>query len=169
MRSHYCGHVDRTLIGQNVVVAGWVHRRRDHGGVIFVDLRDREGLVQVVFDPDDAEMFADAERLRPEFVLSVEGRVRERPEGTINPTMPTGEIEIEVTELVARIQRTFFALPERIAGKNDGVRSPVKKPLSARLEITPGKKTIPSIQAHLDPGPFENGSFFLVLFLRREP
>ena len=94
MRSHYCGHVDRTLIGQNVVVAGWVHRRRDHGGVIFVDLRDREGLVQVVFDPDDAEMFADAERLRPEFVLSVEGRVRERPEGTINPTMPTGEIEV---------------------------------------------------------------------------
>jgi aspartyl-tRNA synthetase len=99
MRSHYCGHVDRSLVGQTVVVAGWVHRRRDHGGVIFVDLRDREGLVQVVFDPDDAEMFAEAERLRGEFVLAVEGRVRDRPEGTINPAMATGEIEILATRL----------------------------------------------------------------------
>jgi len=99
MRSHYCGHVDRSLIGQNVVVAGWVHRRRDHGGVIFVDLRDREGLVQVVFDPDRAEIFAEAERIRGEYVLRVEGRVRERPEGTINPSMATGEIEILASEL----------------------------------------------------------------------
>jgi aspartyl-tRNA synthetase len=99
MRSHYCGHVDRSSIGRDVVVAGWVHRRRDHGGVIFVDLRDREGLVQVVFDPDNAAMFAEAERIRGEYVLSVKGRVRERPEGTINPAMPTGEIEILATEL----------------------------------------------------------------------
>jgi aspartyl-tRNA synthetase len=91
--------VNRTLIGREVVVAGWVHRRRDHGGVIFIDLRDREGIVQVVFDPSDARTFAEAERLRSEFVLSVKGRVRERPEGTINPAMPTGEVEIVALEL----------------------------------------------------------------------
>ena len=99
MRSHYCGHVDRSLIGREIVVAGWVHRRRDHGGVIFVDLRDREGLVQVVFDPDDAETFAEAERIRGEYVLSVKGRVRERPAGTVNPAMATGEVEILALEL----------------------------------------------------------------------
>ena len=94
MRSHYCGQVNRALIGREIRVAGWVHRRRDHGGVIFIDLRDREGLLQVVFDPDNAAMFAEAERLRGEFVLAVEGRVRERPAGTINPNMPTGEVEL---------------------------------------------------------------------------
>lgn len=99
MRSHYCGHIDSSLIGQELSVAGWVHRRRDHGGVIFVDLRDREGLLQVVFDPDDPEMFAQAERIRGEYVLHVRGRLRQRPEGTINPDMPTGEVELLATEL----------------------------------------------------------------------
>ena len=99
MRSHYCGQVDRSQIGEEITVAGWVHRRRDHGGVIFVDLRDREGLLQVVFDPDTPEMFAEAERLRGEYVLSVHGRLRERPEGTINPELPTGEVELLATEL----------------------------------------------------------------------
>ncbi len=99
MRSHYCGHVDRSLIGRDIAVAGWVHRRRDHGGVIFVDLRDREGLVQIVFDPDSPEIFEVAERLRSEYVLSVEGRVRERPEGTVNPNMATGEVEIVAARL----------------------------------------------------------------------
>jgi aspartyl-tRNA synthetase len=99
MRSHYCGHVDSSLIGQEISVAGWVHRRRDHGGVIFVDLRDREGVLQVVFDPDDAEMFALAERIRGEYVLRVHGRLRQRPDGTINPDMPTGEVELLATEL----------------------------------------------------------------------
>src|SRR5262249_21143173 len=80
-------------------VAGWVHRRRDHGGVIFIDLRDREGLLQVVFDPDRAEMFAEAERLRSEFVLAVEGRLRERPAGTINPNLPSGEVELLASKL----------------------------------------------------------------------
>ncbi len=80
MRSHYCGQVDEKLIGQTVEVAGWVHRRRDHGGIIFVDLRDREGLLQVVFDPDAAEVFREAERLRNEFVIRVKGRcARGRP------------------------------------------------------------------------------------------
>jgi aspartyl-tRNA synthetase len=82
------------LLGQEVVLCGWVHRRRDHGGVIFIDLRDREGIVQVVFDPDTEEAFATAEHVRSEFVLRVEGRVRERPEGTINPEMVTGRVEV---------------------------------------------------------------------------
>lgn len=99
MRSHYCGQVDSSHIGEEIAVAGWVHRRRDHGGVIFVDLRDREGLLQVVFDPADPDTFAEAERLRGEYVLAVRGRVRERPEGTINPDLATGEVELEATEL----------------------------------------------------------------------
>ena len=99
MRSHYCGDVEQSLIGEEVSVCGWVHRRRDHGGVIFVDLRDREGLLQIVFDPDRPDIFADAERIRSEFVLSVRGRVRERPEGTINPKMKTGHVEVLAQEL----------------------------------------------------------------------
>jgi aspartyl-tRNA synthetase len=99
MRSHYCGQVDQKLIGEKVTVAGWVHRRRDHGGVIFVDLRDREGLLQVVFDPDRPEIFAEAERLRSEFVLAVSGKVRGRPEGTVNPNMATGQVELLAEEL----------------------------------------------------------------------
>ena len=99
MRSHYCGHVDRALIGEEIAVAGWVHRRRDHGGVIFVDLRDREGLLQVVFDPSDPDTFAEAERLRGEYVLAVRGRVRARPEGTVNPDLATGEVELEASKL----------------------------------------------------------------------
>jgi aspartyl-tRNA synthetase len=100
MRSHYCGHVDRTLVASAISVAGWVHRRRDHGGVIFIDLRDREGLLQVVFDPDQPQMFAEAERLRGEYVLAVEGTVRDRPEGTVNPSLATGEVELLATKLV---------------------------------------------------------------------
>ncbi len=99
MRSHYCGDVKDEAIGQEVTVAGWVHRRRDHGGVIFVDLRDREGLLQVVFDPDFEEIFTVAERIRSEYVLEITGTVRERPEGTINPDMPTGRVELLAREL----------------------------------------------------------------------
>ncbi len=99
MRSHYCGQVNETLIGQDVEVCGWVHRRRDHGGVIFIDLRDREGLLQIVFDPDRPEIFAEAERIRGEYVLAVKGLVRERPDGTINPQMKTGQVEVLANEL----------------------------------------------------------------------
>jgi aspartyl-tRNA synthetase len=94
MRSHYCGQVNLSLVGESIAVAGWVHRRRDHGGVIFVDLRDRDGLLQVVFDPDEPSVFETAELLRGEYVISVEGRVRERPQGTVNPTLATGEVEL---------------------------------------------------------------------------
>jgi aspartyl-tRNA synthetase len=99
MRSHYCGQVNAAAIGHDVTVAGWVHRRRDHGGVIFIDLRDREGLLQVVFDPDRAEMFAEAERLRSEYVLQVEGKVRARPQGTVNASLASGEVELLATKL----------------------------------------------------------------------
>ena len=99
MRSHYCGQVNESHIDQTLEVSGWVHRRRDHGGVIFIDLRDREGLLQVVFNPDAPEIFALAERVRGEYVLHVKGRVRQRPEGTANPKMPTGQVELLAEEL----------------------------------------------------------------------
>jgi aspartyl-tRNA synthetase len=99
MRSHYCGGVDESLVGQEIEVCGWVHRRRDHGGVIFIDLRDREGLLQVVFDPDRPEIFAEAERIRSEYVLKVKGLVRPRPEGTVNPKMRTGQVEVLAHDL----------------------------------------------------------------------
>jgi aspartyl-tRNA synthetase len=94
MRTHYCGELNTGHLDQEVTLVGWAHRRRDHGGVIFVDLRDREGRVQVVFDPDTEQTFATAERVRSEFVLQVVGRVRRRPEGTENPDLPTGEVEV---------------------------------------------------------------------------
>lgn len=99
MRSHYCGQVDETLLDQQVTLCGWVNRRRDHGGVIFIDLRDREGLVQVVFDPDRADVFQTAERARNEYVLQVVGKVRQRPAGTENANLRSGQIEILGLEL----------------------------------------------------------------------
>ena len=116
MRSHYCGQVDERLIGQTVEVAGWVHRRRDHGGIIFIDLRDREGLLQIVFDPDAPELFKDAERLRNEFVVRVKGRVRERPEGTVNAHLASGRVELLASELevLNRSEPLPFQLDETV-------------------------------------------------------
>jgi aspartyl-tRNA synthetase len=116
MRSHYCGQVDEKLIGQTVEVAGWVHRRRDHGGIIFVDLRDREGLLQIVFDPDAAELFREAERLRNEFVIRVKGRVRERPAGTVNANLASGRVEVLAgeLELLNRSEPLPFQLDEQV-------------------------------------------------------
>jgi aspartyl-tRNA synthetase len=94
MRTNYCGLIDRQYLGQTVTLFGWVHRRRDHGGVIFIDLRDREGLVQIVVDPDTPETFRTADRVRSEYVVRVEGRVRERPAGTTNANLQSGEIEV---------------------------------------------------------------------------
>ncbi len=99
MRSHYCGQITESLLDQDVTLCGWAHRRRDHGGVIFIDLRDREGLVQVVIDPDVPDAFANAERVRNEFVLRVIGRVRHRPEGTENLNLPTGAVEVLAREI----------------------------------------------------------------------
>ena len=94
MRSHYCGELNESHIDQEITVCGWVHRRRDHGGVIFIDLRDRQGLLQVVYDPDIEDVFARAERVRNEYVLKVTGIVRHRPEGTVNENMFTGKVEV---------------------------------------------------------------------------
>lgn len=99
MRTHYCGHLNREHIGQTVTLCGWAHRRRDHGGVIFIDLRDREGMAQIVIDPDTPEAFANAETVRNEFVLKVVCKVRARPEGTVNANIPTGEVEMLATEI----------------------------------------------------------------------
>ena len=99
MRTHYCGLTTEALMGQTVSLCGWVHRRRDHGGVIFIDLRDREGLVQVVCDPDRADMFKAAESVRNEFCLRITGLVRARPEGTDNANLNSGKIEVLCHEL----------------------------------------------------------------------
>ena len=99
MRSHYCGELSAALVDRTVTLCGWAHRRRDHGGVIFIDLRDREGLAQVVCDPDRAAAFGAAERVRNEYVLRVTGRVRRRPEGTVNPELRSGEIEVLAHEV----------------------------------------------------------------------
>src|SRR5450755_1939308 len=116
MRSHYCGEVNEALTGQEIAVAGWVHRRRDHGGVIFVDLRDREGLLQVVFDPDAAAVFAEAERLRSEFVIRVEGHVRARSGNTANTQLASGAVELlaEQIEVLNRSEPLPFQLDETV-------------------------------------------------------
>ena len=117
MRTHYCGQVNEQLLGQEVSIAGWVHRRRDHGGVIFVDVRDREGLLQVVFNPEAAAVFQEAERLRNEFVVRVTGRVRERPAGTINTHLATGRVELVARELevLNRSEPLPFQLDETVS------------------------------------------------------
>ncbi len=114
MRSHYCGRVTAALLDQEVTLAGWVHRRRDHGGVIFLDLRDRDGLVQVVLAPTNKEAFSVAETVRNEYVVQVRGRVRRRPEGTVNRELTTGEIEIDGLELTIlnRAEPTPFPIDE---------------------------------------------------------
>ncbi|MGQ0442354.1 MAG: aspartate--tRNA ligase [Methylophilaceae bacterium] len=99
MRTHYCGHLSRAHIGQTVTLCGWAHRRRDHGGVIFIDLRDREGMAQIVIDPDTPEAFKHSESVRSEYVLKVVCKVRARPEGTVNSNIPTGEVEMLATEI----------------------------------------------------------------------
>jgi aspartyl-tRNA synthetase len=117
MRSHYCGQVNEKLVGQEVTVAGWVHRRRDHGGVIFVDLRDREGLLQIVFDPDNQAQFSEAEKLRNEFVVTVRGLVRDRPAGTANANLASGKVELLARDLVTlnRAEPLPFQLDEHVS------------------------------------------------------
>ncbi|HWP94756.1 MAG TPA: aspartate--tRNA ligase [Gammaproteobacteria bacterium] len=124
MRTHYCGHVNESLLDQEIAVAGWVHRRRDHGGVIFVDLRDREGLLQIVFDPERAEVFALAERLRNEYCVRVTGKVRRRPAGTENRNLPTGMVELEAhtLEILNRAEPLPFQLDEDDVGEEQRLK-----------------------------------------------
>ncbi|ADZ91216.1 aspartate--tRNA ligase [Marinomonas mediterranea] len=114
MRSHYCGELTAKNISEEITLCGWVHRRRDHGGVIFLDIRDRDGITQVVFDPDRAESFALADSVRNEYVVKVSGLVRPRPEGTVNPNMTTGEIEVlgKELEILNRSETPPFQLDE---------------------------------------------------------
>jgi len=121
MRTHYCGELNESHIDQTVSLCGWVHRRRDHGGVIFLDLRDRDGITQVVYDPDTEESFARAEQVRNEFVVRVQGRVRARPEGTDNTDMPTGKIEVlgKELEILNEADTPPFQLDEHMAVHED--------------------------------------------------
>jgi len=120
MRTEYCGLIDTRFLGQTVTLFGWVHRRRDHGGVIFIDLRDREGLVQVVIDPDTPETFSTADRVRNEYVVRVVGRVRERPAGTVNPNLTSGAIEVlaKDIEILNASLTPPFQLDEETLGEN---------------------------------------------------
>ena len=123
-RTHYCGAVTAEQIDQEITVSGWVQRRRDHGGVIFVDLRDKTGLLQVVFDPDEPELFSSAERLRSEFVIKVRARVRCRPSGTVNSELSTGEIEVYALsmDVISRSEPIPFQLDEDEAGEETRLR-----------------------------------------------
>ncbi len=116
MRTHRCGELNESHIDQEVDICGWVHRRRDHGGVIFIDLRDREGVVQVVVDPDTPDAFATAEQVRSEYVIKVHGKVRRRPEGTENPNLPTGQIEVLASslEILNRAETPPFPLDSEV-------------------------------------------------------
>jgi aspartyl-tRNA synthetase len=153
MRSHFCGHVTESLIDQDVALCGWVDTRRDHGGVIFIDLRDREGIVQVVVDPDVAEAFKLAEDCRNEYVLRVQGRVRHRPEGTTNPELATGMIEVLVKEIevlnkadalpfqldeevgeVVRLKYRYLDLRRDVMHRNIRMRHAISRTLRRYLE-----------------------------------
>ena len=122
MRSHYCGELSTALLDQKVTLYGWVHRRRDHGGVIFIDLRDREGLAQIVFDPDHPESFSIADAVRNEYVLKIEGKIRHRPEGTTNDNLSTGEIEV----LGHAIEILNHANPPPFQITDEGVHDDIK-------------------------------------------
>jgi aspartyl-tRNA synthetase len=124
MRTHYCGELNTGLIDHEVALCGWVHRRRDHGGVIFIDLRDRTGVAQIVFNPDRPEPFAIADAVRSEYVLRVTGRVRHRPEGTVNPDLATGEIEVVAhgIEVLNRAQTPPFPLDDELIGEDVRLR-----------------------------------------------
>ncbi len=146
MRTHYCGELSAGNLDQTVTLAGWAHRRRDHGGVIFIDLRDREGLAQIVCDPDRAEAFATADRVRNEFVLKVTGRVRRRPEGTVNANLRSGEIEVlahEVEVLNPSVTPPFQLDDENLSEQVrlqyrvlDLRREPMQKNLRLRYKVT---------------------------------
>jgi aspartyl-tRNA synthetase len=145
MRTEYAGLVDTKFLGQAVTLFGWVHRRRDHGGIIFIDLRDREGLVQIVCDPDRADVFANAEKVRNEYCLKITGTVRRRPEGTVNANLVSGEIEVLAGELT--ILNPSVAVPFQLDDDNlsettrlthrvlDLRRLPMQKNLMLRYKV----------------------------------
>lgn len=160
MRTDYCGLIDKKYLGQTVTVKGWAHRRRDHGGVIFIDLRDREGLVQVVIDPDTPEAFQTADSARNEYVLSITGIVRERPAGTANSKMISGEIEILAKEI--EILNAAATPPFQIDDENisenvrllnrviDLRRAPMQRNLRLRYRVAMGVRNYLDQQGFID-------------------
>ncbi|MDP3210384.1 MAG: aspartate--tRNA ligase [Methylotenera sp.] len=189
MRTHYCGHLNREHIGQTVTLCGWAHRRRDHGGVIFIDLRDREGLAQIVIDPDTKDAFAIAETVRSEFVLKVVCKVRARPEGTVNSNLPTGEVEMLATEIevlnpsltppfmlddenlteTVRLEHRYIDLRRPAMQKNMMLRYRVAKTLRDYLDVngfieveTPmlTRSTPEGARDYLVPSRVHHGQFF---------
>jgi len=189
MRTHYCGHLNREHIGQTVTLCGWAHRRRDHGGVIFIDLRDREGLAQIVIDPDTKGAFSVAETVRSEFVLKVVCKVRARPEGTVNPNLPTGEVEMLATEIevlnpsltppfmlddenlteTVRLEHRYIDLRRPAMQKNMMLRYRVAKTLRDYLDVngfieveTPmlTRSTPEGARDYLVPSRVHHGQFF---------
>ncbi len=159
MRSHYCGHLNESLNGQTVTLCGWVHRRRDHGGVIFLDIRDREGLAQVVFNPEQADIFATADRVRSEYVVKVTGVVNPRPDGAVNPNMPSGAIEVIATDLevLNQAETTRFPLHEHSdVGEETRLRYrfiDLRRPeMAAKLKLR--SRVTTSIRRYLDDNGF---------------
>ena len=160
MRTNYCGLINEAYLDQTVTVKGWVHRRRDHGGVIFIDLRDREGIVQVVFDPDTPEAFALADQSRNEYVLSITGRVRSRPEGTKNDKMVSGGIEIlgKEIEIMNEAATPPFQIDEenisenvRLTNRVIDLRRPVmQKNMRMRYQVAMGVRRYLDDQGFID-------------------
>ncbi len=160
MRTHYCGELSAALIDQTVTLCGWVHRRRDHGGVIFIDLRDREGVAQVVCDPDRGEAFEPAERVRNEFVLRVTGKVRHRPEGTVNPNIRSGEVELlaHQVEVLNPSVTPPFQLDDDNLSENtrltyrvlDLRREPMQRNLRLRYRVTMAVRRYLDAQGFID-------------------
>jgi aspartyl-tRNA synthetase len=160
MRTHYCGKVDAALLGKAVTLCGWAHRRRDHGGVIFIDLRDREGLLQVVSDPDRRATFAIAEKIRNEYVLRVSGVVRRRPEGTVNPNLHSGEVEVlahEIEILNASLTPPFQLDEENLSETVrlthrvlDLRREPMQKNMRLRYRVAMAVRRILDAQGFID-------------------
>jgi len=160
MRSHYCGHLNESLIGEKVILCGWVNHRRDHGGVIFIDLRDREGRVQVVFDPERADAFTIAERVRNEYVLRIQGNIRRRPEGTENQKIPTGLVEVvcQQIEILNAAETPPFQLDEEQVSEEirlryryiDLRRSNMQTRLFVRAQITRFLRHVLDEQGFLD-------------------
>lgn len=161
MRTHYCGSLNESHIDETVTIAGWVDRRRDHGGVIFLDMRDREGIVQVVFDPDTGEHFERADRVRSEYVLKITGRIRARGEGTVNPAMATGAIELlgKELEILSVAQTPPFQLDSHTSVGEDvrlkhrymDLRRPeMQRNLIARSKITYSVRSFLESEGFLD-------------------
>ena len=149
MRTHHCAELTAADVGERVELTGWVHRRRDHGGVIFLDLRDHTGIVQVVYDPDGPESFATADRVRNEYVLRATGRVRPRPEGMVNPDLATGEIEVlgATLEILNAAETPPFQLDEySTAGRGHPAALPVPGPAASGDAGAP-----PAAGAHHEP------------------